>query len=56
MKFYTKDYVASGKKQDLIAYVNQYREDAIPADYKVKFLKYDWTINQAPKNELASVN
>ena len=56
MKFYTKDYVASGKKQDLVAYVNQYREDAIPADYKVKFLKYDWTINQAPKNELASVN
>ena len=46
MKFYTKDYVASGKKQDLIAYVNQYSETPIPETYKVKFIKYDWTINQ----------
>lgn len=48
MKFYTKDYVASGKKQDLIAYVNQFREQPIPETYKVKFLDYDWTINQSP--------
>ena len=48
MKFYTKDYVESGKKQDLIAYVNQFRKEPIPADYKVKFLDYDWTINQQP--------
>ena len=48
MKFYTKDYVASGKKQDLIAYVNQFRQQPIPESYKVKFLDYDWTINQAP--------
>lgn len=48
MKFYTEDYVESGKKQDLIAYVNQFREVPIPTDYKVKFLKYDWTINQQP--------
>lgn len=48
MKFYTKDYVASGKKQDLIGYVNQYRESSIPESYKVKFIKYDWTVNQQP--------
>lgn len=48
MKFYTKDYVTSGKKQDLVAYVNQFREDKIPLEYKVKFLDYDWTINQTP--------
>ncbi len=48
MKFYTKDYVASGKKKDLIPYVNQYREDKIPSDYKVKFIDYDWTVNQQP--------
>lgn len=48
MKFYTKDYVASGKKEDLIAYVNQFRDQAIPSDYKVKFIKYDWTVNQQP--------
>jgi len=48
MKFYTKDYVESGDKKDLIAYVNQFRSEPIPNDYKVKFLDYDWTINQAP--------
>jgi len=53
MKFYTKDYVASGKKQDLVSYVNQYRSNAIPTDYRVKFLNYDWTVNQAPKAHLS---
>lgn len=48
MKFYTKDYVESGKKQDLVAYVNQFRSDKVPSDYRVKYLDYDWTINQAP--------
>lgn len=51
MKFYTEDYVASGKKQDLIAYVNQFRDQPIPENYKVKFLDYDWTINQSPPSE-----
>jgi len=32
-----------------VAYVNQYRNTAIPADYRVKFLDYDWTINQSPE-------
>ncbi len=48
LKFYTKDYVPSGKKQDLVAYVNQFRDVKIPENYKVKFIKYDWTINQQP--------
>ena len=49
LKFYTKDYVPSGEKQALIAYVNQFREQAIPESYKVKFLDYDWTINKQPE-------
>lgn len=48
LKFYTKDYVPSGKKQDLVEYVNQFRSNKIPQDYKVKFLDYNWTINQQP--------
>ncbi len=48
LKFYTKDYVESGKKQDLVEYVNQFRSDKIPQDYKVNYLDYDWTINQQP--------
>jgi hypothetical protein len=53
MKFYTKDYVASGDKQDLLAYVNQYRIDAVPSGYRVKFLDYNWAINQAPEPQLS---
>ncbi len=49
LKFYTKDYVESGKKQELISYVNQYRDMPLADNYKVKFLDYDWTINQQPK-------
>ncbi len=49
LKFYTEDYVSSGKKRDLIGYVNQYREQAIPQNFKVKFLSYDWTVNQQPE-------
>lgn len=46
MKFYTGDYVASGKKQDLLGYVNQFRDKQVPDEFKVEYLKYDWTINQ----------
>jgi hypothetical protein len=31
----------------LIAYANRYREDPIPEDWKVRFLDYDWTLNQS---------
>ena len=48
LRFYTKDFVASNERQDLIAYVNQYRADAVPVDYKVRFIPYDWTINGQP--------
>lgn len=54
MKFYTKDYVSSGDKQDLLPYVNQFRESSIPSDYRVKFLDYDWSINQAPKSQVSN--
>ncbi len=48
MKFYTEDFVASGNKQDLIQYVSRYIEHSIPADYRVKYIPYDWRINQQP--------
>ena len=48
LKFYTKDFVPSRKKQDLVGYVNQYREIKIPENYRVKYIDYDWTINQRP--------
>jgi len=48
LDFYTEDFVASGKTQDLLGYINQYRKSPIPSDYQVKFIDYDWTINQQP--------
>ncbi|MDE2069231.1 MAG: DUF547 domain-containing protein [Bradyrhizobium sp.] len=41
--FYTKDFLA--KAPSLIDYVNQYRANLVPRDYKVMFADYDWTIN-----------
>jgi hypothetical protein len=48
LDFYTEDFVTSGKAKDLASYVNRYRRVPVPAGYKVKFIKYDWTINQSP--------
>jgi hypothetical protein len=48
LDFYTEDFVTSGKFQDLASYVNLYRKQPVPEDFKVKFIRYDWTINQQP--------
>lgn len=48
MDFYTEDFVSSGKPRDLSLYVNAYLEAPLPADYQVKFIPYDWTINRQP--------
>lgn len=48
LDFYTKDFVASGKKNDLIPYINQYLSEPVADNYKVKYIKYDWTVNQQP--------
>ncbi|MEM8714048.1 MAG: DUF547 domain-containing protein, partial [Planctomycetota bacterium] len=32
----------------LIDYANRYRDEPIPEDWKVRFLDYDWTLNQTP--------
>ena len=48
MEFYTKDFVPSGEANDLTSYINPFRDNKIPADYRVKYKKYDWTVNQQP--------
>ena len=48
LDFYTEDFAASGKTQALIPYINRYLDDKIPTDWRVKFINYDWTINQQP--------
>lgn len=46
LDFYTRDFLA--KAPTLAAYVNRYRTTPAPADYRVAFLDYDWTINRWP--------
>jgi hypothetical protein len=43
-KFYTEDFTAHAPS--LIAYVNRYRAERIPPDFKVRFLDYDWIVNR----------
>ncbi len=48
LDFYTKDFIGKQKSKALIGYVNQYRDEKIPEDYRVRFIKYDWSLNQQP--------
>jgi len=41
--FYTSDFL--NRAPSLIAYVNRYRAEPIPSDFKVHFFHYDWTVN-----------
>jgi hypothetical protein len=44
-EFYTRDFL--NRAPSLIAYVNRYRAEPIPAAFKVRFFDYDWTVNKA---------
>ena len=46
LDFFPEDFLA--KAPSLIAYINRYRETPVPADYKVEFIDYDWTVNRQP--------
>lgn len=43
LSFFTEDFLK--KAGTLTAYVNQYRRDKIPEEFKVEFIPYDWKIN-----------
>lgn len=45
--FYTADFVPA-KAPNLIAYVNQTRRTPVPANFRLQYLDYDWTINRQP--------
>ncbi len=46
LDFFPEDFVPK-KAQSISAYVNLYRKTLVPLDYKVKFIPYDWTINNS---------
>ena len=43
LRFYTEDFVP-GHAPNLIAYINGYAGETIPADYELRFIDYDWTV------------
>ena len=44
MKWYKKDFVQ--KELSLIDFVNKYREEKVPEDYKTGFYNYNWQLNE----------
>ena len=44
-EWYHQDFINNDK--DLIGYINQYRQEKISADYKVKYYEYDWSLNES---------
>ena len=41
--WYKDDFTKGGKS--VLAYINGYRRDPIPADFKVSYYEYDWSLN-----------
>lgn len=46
LKFFPKDFVPR-KAPSVIEYVNIYRREKIPLDFKTDYIPYDWTINNS---------
>ncbi len=44
LDWYEEDFLAVAP--DLIDYANRFRDVPIPGDWRVRFLDYDWTLNQ----------
>jgi hypothetical protein len=43
LKWYRKDFETA--ETNLLQYINRYREQKIPEDYKIAWLPYDWALN-----------
>lgn len=41
--WYSKDFT---KKSDLTTYLNNYRENTIPEGFTIKYMNYDWSLNE----------
>ena len=43
MSFYRRDFLQAAPT--LLAYVNRYRDEPVPQDYRIRWLRYDWSLN-----------
>ncbi len=56
-RWYTRDFAT--EEQGLITYINQFRQREIPAEYKITYYPYDWTLNRranTPSTQTAPPN
>jgi hypothetical protein len=44
MEWYKEDFTMNGISE--IDFINQYRQDKIPNNFKLKYFPYDWKVNQ----------
>ncbi|MFC4723319.1 DUF547 domain-containing protein [Geojedonia litorea] len=44
LKWYKEDFIGEDKNE--IDFINQYRTDKIPRDYKLGYFPYNWSLNQ----------
>lgn len=51
-KWYPGDF--KGKAENIIAYLNKYRTEKIPTNYKTTYYTYNWTLNAQASNSSAS--
>lgn len=51
-KWYPGDF--KDKADNIVAYINKYRSDKIPANYKTTYYTYNWTVNGQTSNDSAS--
>lgn len=47
-EWYEKDFLQEAPS--LLAYINQYRNQPLPSDLKIKFYEYNWQLNQLSRN------
>ena len=47
--FFPSDFLAVAPS--LLDYVNRFRAQKVPADYSVRFISYDWTVNSQPSRQ-----
>ncbi len=45
-KWYESDFLQQARS--IIEYLNQYRTTPVPSGYAVRFIPYDWSLNEAP--------
>ena len=44
MKWYNEDFVQNGMTE--IEFINKYRTNIIPENYKLKYFSYNWNLNK----------